>query len=171
MIRTACALFTLAVFVGTALSADKDVAKAANNKMVKGTVKSFDADSGVLIVNQELTKDGKTQVVDRELTIKDTTRFVIIVDEDINPRDPHEVFWAIGTRCDPATAIQVISGLRSTPLDPAMPPEKKERGDLTSSCAIINACKPYEWKDEFPITNIASPEQRQAVLTKWKDLF
>jgi len=100
-----------------------------------------------------------------------TTRFIILVDEDINPRDPHDVFWALGTRCDPATAIQVISGLRSTPLDPIMPPEKKERGDLTSSCAIINACKPYEWKDEFPITNIASPEQRQAVLAKWKDLF
>ena len=100
-----------------------------------------------------------------------TTRFIILVDEDINPRDPHEVFWALGTRCDPATAIQTISGLRSTPLDPIMPPEKKERGDLTSSCAIINACKPYEWKDEFPITNIASPEQRQAVLAKWKELF
>ena len=100
-----------------------------------------------------------------------TTRFIILVDEDINPRDPHDVFWALGTRCDPATAIQVISGLRSTPLDPIMPPEKKERGDLTSSCAIINACKPYEWKDEFPITNIASPEQRAAVLDKWKDHF
>jgi len=100
-----------------------------------------------------------------------TTRFIILVDEDINPRDPHEVFWALGTRCDPATAIQTITGLRSTPLDPIMPQEKKDRGDLTSSCAIINACKPYEWKDNFPITNIASPEQRQAVLTKWKELF
>src|SRR5256885_12408343 len=32
----------------------------------------------------------------------------------------------------------------------------------TSSCAIINACKPYAWKDDFPITNVASPEQRRS---------
>ena len=76
MLRNACAMFTLVLFVGAGLAAD-DVAKAANNKMVKGTVKSVDADTGVLIVNQELKKDGKTQVVDRELTIKPTTRFVI----------------------------------------------------------------------------------------------
>jgi 4-hydroxy-3-polyprenylbenzoate decarboxylase len=100
-----------------------------------------------------------------------TTKFIILVDEDINPRDPMEVFWALGTRCDPARATQVINGLRSTPLDPSMSPEQKERGDLTSSCMILNACKPYEWKDQFPITNVASPELRQATMAKWKDLF
>ena len=78
MFRTACALFTLVLFVGAALAADDNVAKAANNKMVKGTVKSVDADAGVLIVNQELKKDGQTQVVDRELSIKASTHFIIM---------------------------------------------------------------------------------------------
>ena len=77
MLRTACGLLAVAIFAGFALSADNDVAKQANNKMVKGTVKSVDADTGVLIVNQELKgKDGKAQVVDRELSIKANTHWV-----------------------------------------------------------------------------------------------
>jgi hypothetical protein len=78
MLRTLSALLALVVFAGAALAADDNVAKQANNKMVKGTVKSVDADTGVLIVNQELKKDGQTQVVDRELSIKATTRFIIM---------------------------------------------------------------------------------------------
>jgi len=77
MLRTACALVASVIFAGVALSAD-DPAKAANNKMVKGTIKSVDADLGVLVVNQETKKDGKTQVVDRELSIKPTTHFVVM---------------------------------------------------------------------------------------------
>lgn len=126
---------------------------------------------GVTIVQVRQRYAGHAMRAAMQLVGEYTTRFIILVDEDVNPRDPNDVFWALGTRCDPATAMQVVSGLRSTPLDPIMPPEKKARGDLTSSCAIINACKPYEWKDEFPITNIASPEQRKAVLSKWKELF
>jgi 4-hydroxy-3-polyprenylbenzoate decarboxylase len=72
-------------------------------------------------------------------------RFVIVVDEDINPRDPAQVLWAIGTRCDPETTITILQACQSSVLDPRISPERKRRGDLTSSRAIINACKPYEW--------------------------
>jgi 4-hydroxy-3-polyprenylbenzoate decarboxylase len=98
-------------------------------------------------------------------------RLVVVVDEDINPRDPEEVLWAIGTRCDPETSITVLRGCPSIALDPRMPPEKKTKGDLTSSRAVINACKPYEWLKEFPPTNVASPELRRKVLEKWKQLL
>ena len=54
-------------------------------------------------------------------------------------------------------------------LDPRIPPEKKARGDYTASQAIVLACKPYDWIDEFPKTNVASPELRAEVLAKWKD--
>ncbi len=98
-------------------------------------------------------------------------RFVVVVDEDINPRDREDVLWAIGTRCDPETSITILKGCPSSPLDPRVSPEQKKRGDLTSSRAIINACKPYEWIKDFPRTNIASPELRGRILAKWKDLF
>jgi hypothetical protein len=48
--------------------------EAAKNQMVKGTIKSVDASAGVLVVNQ-VVKDQKVQ---RELSIEDTTEFVIM---------------------------------------------------------------------------------------------
>lgn len=42
------------------------------------------------------------------------TKWVIVVDDDINPRDWKDVMWAISTRMDPARDITVIEG---TPID------------------------------------------------------
>jgi len=98
-------------------------------------------------------------------------RFIIVVDEDINPRDPEEVLWAIGTRCDPETSMTILKGCPTGPLNPRIRPEQRASGDYTSSRVILNACKPYEWIKEFPPTNVASPELRRTVLEKWKDLF
>jgi 4-hydroxy-3-polyprenylbenzoate decarboxylase len=98
-------------------------------------------------------------------------RFVVVVDEDINPRDPEEVLWAVGTRCDPETSITILGNCPSSALDPRIPPERKDREDFASSRAIINACKPYDWISEFPPTNKASEELRTRISQKWKDLF
>jgi 4-hydroxy-3-polyprenylbenzoate decarboxylase len=98
-------------------------------------------------------------------------RFVVIVDDDINPRDPEEVLWAMGTRCDPETSVTILRDCPSSALDPRIPPERKERGDFTSSRVIVDACKPYGWIGEFPATNKASANLRQKILQKWQDLF
>lgn len=95
-------------------------------------------------------------------------RFIVVVDEDIDATDLGEVVWAMSTRCDPRTAITVVDGCWSTPLDPAMTPEKKEAADFTNSRAIINACRPYAWKDRFPPVNVLSPELKKQVIEKWK---
>jgi len=42
------------------------------------------------------------------------TKWVIVVDDDIDARDWKEVIWAISTRMDPARDITVIEG---TPID------------------------------------------------------
>jgi hypothetical protein len=73
MMRTACALVALAVFVGLGSSADQDQ-KAVKAQMVKGTIKSANPATGVLVVNQKLANGG---VVDRELTITDKVQFSI----------------------------------------------------------------------------------------------
>lgn len=98
-------------------------------------------------------------------------RFVIVVDEDIDPTNEGDVLWAVGTRCDPATSIEIIKDCWSTPLDPLLPPDKRREKNFTNSRAIINACRPYHWKDQFPVVNRASNELREGVLEKWKDLF
>ncbi|MBA3581444.1 MAG: 4-hydroxy-3-polyprenylbenzoate decarboxylase [Gammaproteobacteria bacterium] len=42
------------------------------------------------------------------------TKFVIVVDEDVNPRDWQDVIWAISTRMDPARDTVIIE---NTPID------------------------------------------------------
>ncbi|HEX9880472.1 MAG TPA: UbiD family decarboxylase [Candidatus Binatia bacterium] len=95
-------------------------------------------------------------------------RFVVVVDEDIDPTDIGEVIWAISTRCDPKTAMTVVDGCWSTPLDPALSPEKRAANDFVNSRAIINACRPYSWKDQFPPVNMLSRELRDRISEKWK---
>ena len=31
--------------------------------------------------------------------------------------------------------------------------EQKANGDITNSRAIIDACKPFHWKDDYPVAN------------------
>ncbi|MBI2848624.1 MAG: UbiD family decarboxylase [Chloroflexi bacterium] len=94
-------------------------------------------------------------------------RFVVVVDEDIDPFNLKDVIWAMSSRADPATSIEIIRRCWSGPLDPLIPPEIKEESKTFNSRAIIDACKPYEWMKDFPPTATTSPELRQKVLEKW----
>ena len=48
--------------------------KAVKNQMVKGTIKVVDTSKDLLVINQKV----KSEVVDRELSILDTTEFVVM---------------------------------------------------------------------------------------------
>jgi 4-hydroxy-3-polyprenylbenzoate decarboxylase len=85
------------------------------------------------------------------------SRFIIIVDEDIDPSNISQVLWALGTRCDPAEHIDIIRGFRATFSDAIVPPEKRRIGDYAMSKAVIYACRPYHWRSEFPISVKSSP--------------
>ncbi len=81
-----------------------------------------------------------------------------VVDEDIDVSNLEEVMWAMVTRSDPATSIDIIRNAWSTPLDPRIDPVARERGDFTNSRAVIDACRPYHWRDKFPHVNKPSAE-------------
>lgn len=98
-------------------------------------------------------------------------RFTIVVDDDIDPTNDDDVLWAVATRCDPATSIDIIHDCWSAELDPTISREQKARGDLTNSRAIIVACRPFHWKEDFPMVNRVSDELRYVTLKKWPDLF
>ncbi|HEY7168531.1 MAG TPA: UbiD family decarboxylase [Candidatus Binatia bacterium] len=98
-------------------------------------------------------------------------RFIIIVDDDIDPSNIDDVLWALATRCDPATAINVINEAWSTPLDPRITPEARSQRNFTNSVAIINACRPYHWKDQFAQTCYFPEEVRKRTYDKWKDVL
>jgi UbiD family decarboxylase len=98
-------------------------------------------------------------------------RYVIVVDNDIDVSDLQELIWAMLTRSDPATSIDVIRNAWSTPLDPRIEPERKAVGDYTNSRAIIDACRPWHWRDKFPKVNLPTTEQRRIAQEKFGHLF
>ena len=72
-------------------------------------------------------------------------KMVIIVDDDIEADDLPRVWWALGTRYNPARGTQIINRGRSTPLDPAL---GADEGKFITSRIILDATIPYEWKDK-----------------------
>ena len=93
-------------------------------------------------------------------------RFVVVVDEDVDPTDLFDVMWAMCTRCDPANDIEFVRRTWSGPLDPLL-----DKASSTNSRAIIDACRPFERLADFPMVARASPELRQKVKEKFADLL
>lgn len=100
-----------------------------------------------------------------------SNRFVIVVDDDIDPSNLSDVIWALATRCEPVDDIDIVRGCRDFRLDPRLSPDKRERGDLTGSRAVINACKPYHWMKHFPQAVKTSQEFMEKTKAKWQHLF
>lgn len=95
-------------------------------------------------------------------------RYVIVVDDDIDPSNTDDVIWALASRSDPETDIDIIRRCWSGPLDPIIQPGKKG----FNSRAIIDACRPFEWMKDFPPVAESSKEVLDATARKWgKILF
>ena len=93
-------------------------------------------------------------------------RYYVAVDDDIDPADLKQVIWAMCTRVDPAESVQVVKSWTSD-LDPRLPPDKREQGDFTMSRMMVDACKPFHWRDRFALANKFSAEMRDKVWEKW----
>lgn len=95
-------------------------------------------------------------------------RYIIIVDEDIDPSNMNDVIWALVMRSQPNKDIDIINDWSSIALDPLIP---KPADVYSTSIAIINACVPYDQIDKFPPTIKFSPDLVNSVRKKFKDLF
>ena len=82
-----------------------------------------------------------------------------------------EVLWAMMTRVDPPTNIDHRRRRWSTPLDPRMPPDKRESKDHTNGRAIFYAVRPFEWKEKFPKVSRSSRELREKVIAKFRNVI
>jgi 4-hydroxy-3-polyprenylbenzoate decarboxylase len=98
-------------------------------------------------------------------------RYVVVVDDDIDPTNMDEVLWAMQTRVDPASDIEILDGWWGTPLDPRMPPEKRDGGDYTNSRAIFYAVRPYTWRNRFPRVNRAEPDYLKDIIEKYRGVL
>jgi len=94
-------------------------------------------------------------------------RFIVLVDDDVDPSNVSDVLWAIGTRCDPATSFEVAHSCWSSPLDPRITPEERQKANFTSSRGIIDACKPFTWMKDYPRTSTISAEEFEETMRRW----
>jgi UbiD family decarboxylase len=97
------------------------------------------------------------------------SRYSVVVDDDIDPSNLQEVMWAVATRTDPAVDIDIIHrgvGSKNDPMFVAYPYDAP-----LSSKAVIDACRPWDHLDEFPIVAEASTELQDKTRAKWKDLL
>ena len=93
-------------------------------------------------------------------------RYTVVVDEDIEAHNLHDVVWAMGTRSDPSRDITHLTQCQSSRLDPM-----HEEGTLFNNRVIINACRPYERIDTFPAVAQTSPELADEVRKKFAKVF
>jgi 4-hydroxy-3-polyprenylbenzoate decarboxylase len=97
-------------------------------------------------------------------------RMLVLVDDDIDPNDAREVFWAVNTRLDPAESVHIYRNMWVSPTNPRPTPHQKEiplEHGLTLSCMVLDATRPFAWKDEFPPVVDVSPDLRARVIDKW----
>ena len=95
------------------------------------------------------------------------TKWIIAVDEDIDPCDMDQVIWAMASRCNPVDDIDVLRNTWSTWLDPTQnPPEKRPYG----SKALINACKEHRHLPVFSKRTTLRKSVYDRVAERWGEL-
>ena len=94
-------------------------------------------------------------------------RLVVVVDDDVDPSNLADVMWAITTRCEPAEQIDIVRNAWSSALDPRLPAEHKRAGITSHSKAIIEAVRPFGWKDKFPPISALTTDEAREIEVKW----
>lgn len=92
---------------------------------------------------------------------------MIVVDEDIDPANLDEVMWAVSTRSDPASDIDIMRKSWSGPIDPLV----RDRNSAYNSRAIIDACRLFDWINDFPKVAEADPNYLRQIKAKWPAVF
>jgi 4-hydroxy-3-polyprenylbenzoate decarboxylase len=122
----------------------------------------------VISVHQESEHDvgNIMKVIDK---VKPPSRMFILVDDDVNPEDPLEVLWAIGTRFDPITGVRVSVTQSAWLLDPMRTTDQRAgHAAQPYKRLIINGCRPFERLKDFPVVNKISDARRKETWEKWK---
>ena len=95
------------------------------------------------------------------------TKWIIAVDDDVDPTDFNDVLWALSTRCHPAEDLDILRNTWSTGLDPSQfPPEARPYG----SKVLINACKPHKHIKQFPQSTLLRRAVYERAASRWSEL-
>ncbi len=70
-------------------------------------------------------------------------KMIVLVDEDVNIRDPREVEWAVHTRVQPHRDLTVVRDTRPLSLDPSVAPQWSEEAE--ASKLLVDATRKWEY--------------------------
>lgn len=108
-----------------------------------------------------------------------SSKYVIVVDDDIDVTDFHKVFIAIGNRAQGEKSISIFKDTPGADLDPASHPDVKRKlgGTAHNDRILIDATWPWEWQPReewgglrYPPPCRASKEMVAKVQKRWKQL-
>jgi 4-hydroxy-3-polyprenylbenzoate decarboxylase len=94
-------------------------------------------------------------------------KWTVVVDEDIDAGDLDQVLWAMSTRFDPVTDVDIVQKAWASKRDPLY-----LQGNFNNRI-LIDACIPYDkkLKNEFPPVVDVSPKLREQLRAKFPRIF
>ncbi len=113
------------------------------------------------------------QALNGAVALSTHRKIVIAVDEDINPRDPDAVNWALAFRMQPHRDIRVVQGMLATLDDSAAPmggpetvAERRYPGVHGASALLIDATRKWD----YPPVSLPKREFMERARQIWEEL-
>jgi len=98
-------------------------------------------------------------------------KWVIVVDDDIEVANLEELMWGALMRCDPVEDVDFIKVGWASMADPRISPEDRAQGNISNSRMIINACRPFHWREKFNKTTKPSDDLLELARKKFSHLL
>jgi 3-polyprenyl-4-hydroxybenzoate decarboxylase len=92
-------------------------------------------------------------------------KYIIAVDEDVDPSDFGAIVWALSFRTQPSRDVEILDH-RLPRLDPSMPQAPGEPASATASAMLIDATRP----GDYPPISLPAEEYMADALARWKRL-
>jgi len=93
-------------------------------------------------------------------------RWIVAVDDDVDPTDIGEVIWAMSVHANPADDIDILRKTWSYRTDPSLAPDDRPYG----SKALIDACLPHKYRATQPRRARLSRATYERVAARWEEL-
>lgn len=93
-------------------------------------------------------------------------RWIIAVDDFVDPTKIDEVIWAMSVHANPADDIDILRKTWSYRTDPSLAPEARPYG----SKALIDACQPHRYRASLPNRTLLRRPTYERVCERWTEL-
>ncbi len=95
------------------------------------------------------------------------TKWIIAVDEDVDPSDLNQVLWAMCVRCHPPRDLELLRQTWSTPLDPS---QNDEADRPYGAKVLINTCRDQRPPGHTAPRALLGERTYRRVASRWNEL-